>query len=114
MGGNYHIKSIVNHRLVKEIISPHYPLYKFGAYSINECCGERIYGWYNHKVFMKYIRIVHYYTKSKEDYCRKNRGLVDRIGEYRDSQFDYYDRNEEKDESMNIYCIELRERMRNV
>lgn len=61
-GGNYHIKSIVNPRLVKEFISPHYQLYKFGAYSINECCGERIYRWYNHKVFMKYIRIVHYYT----------------------------------------------------
>ena len=44
---NYHIKTVCNPRLVNKYVSPHYPIYKRGAFSVDEN-GVRLYGWYNH------------------------------------------------------------------
>ena len=85
---NYHIKTICNPRLVKKYISPHYPLYKLGAYSISESEGKRIYGWFCWSVRYSYIRINHYFTKSKEQFlAKRNRGLADRLGQYELEKF---------------------------
>lgn len=102
--GNYHIKSICNPRFIKKYISPHYPLYKVGAYSISESTGERIYGWFCHSVKYSHLRINHYFTKSKEQFMQKrNRGLGDRLGKYELEKFNLYDLNDIKDTSMIVY-----------
>lgn len=102
--GNFHIKTICNPRRIKKFISPHYPLYMLGAYNINESNLERTYGWFSHYVQWENIRLNHYYCKSKEDYLIKvSRGLGDRKGEYDLSQFNDYDLNDVKDESILKY-----------
>lgn len=106
--GNFHIKTICNPRRVQKFISPHYPLYKIGAYNINESNLNRLYGWFSHDIQWKNLRINHYYCKSKEDYIIKvSRGYGDRKGEYDLSQFNDYDLNEVKDESMLIFSHDL-------
>lgn len=98
--GNYHVKTICNPRRVKKYISPHYPLYYSGAYSISDGNLKRQYGWFCHDVKWKYFRINHYYCKSQEDYIIKiSRGLGDRIGNYNLNQFNDYDLNDIKDDS---------------
>lgn len=98
---NFHVKTICNPRRVKKYISPHYPLYKIGAYSID--CGnlKRQYGWFCHNVNWSHFRINHYYCKSKEDYIIKtSRGLGDRVGNYDSRKFKMYDLNDIKDDSI--------------
>lgn len=108
---NYHIKTICNPRLVKKYISPHYPLYKLGAYSISESEGKRIYGWFCWSVRYSYIRINHYFTKSKEQFlAKRNRGLADRLGQYELEKFDIYDLNDIIDKSMEIYVKKMTEK----
>lgn len=107
---NFHIKTICNPRFVKKYISPHYPLYKIGAYSISEATGKKIYGWFCHSVEYKHLRINHYFTKSKEQYIQKrNRGLGDRLGLYDLEMFTTYDLNDIKDQSMDIYSKAIKE-----
>lgn len=102
--GNYHIKTICNPRLVKNYISPHYPIYKLGGYNINDSDGKRLWGWFCHDVKWQNLRINHYYCKSKEQYIQKiSRGFGDRVGEYDMKQFNDYDPNDVKDESMLVY-----------
>ena len=108
---NAHIKTICNPRMVSYYISPHYPLYKLGAYSIGDN-EERLYVWFCDKREYKNIRINHYYTKSKQQYLKKiSRGLGDRIGEYDLNQFNNYDLNGIEDNSMAIYSSILREKL---
>jgi Domain of unknown function. len=110
--GNIHIKVICNPRLVKDYISPHYPFYIKGAYSVSECDGKRIIGWGTDKISYTNIRINHYYCKSEEDYIRKvSRGLGDRDGKYDMSRFNEYNLNDMKDEAMLVYQKKL---MKNV
>lgn len=112
--GNAHIKTICNPRRVKDYISPHYPLYQLGAYSVSETGDERLYVWFCDKREYVNIRINHYYTKSKEQYLGKiARGLGDRVGEYKVGQFTKYDLNEIKDDSMNAYAAKLNENLKN-
>lgn len=107
--GNFHIKTICNPRLVKSYISPHYPIYKLGGYSINDSDGKRIWGWFCHDVKWQTLRINHYYCKSKEQYLQKiSRGLGDRVGEYDMKQFNDYDLNDIKDESMLVYADKMK------
>lgn len=102
---NFHIKTICNPRLVKNYISPHYPLYKLGAYSIGESNKKRLWGWFCHDVNYQNIRINHYFTKSKEQYIQKRaRGLGDRIGQYDLEKFNLYDLNDIEDNSMKYYA----------
>lgn len=112
---NEYIKTICNPRRVSYYISPHYPLYKKGAYSVNENGDERLYVWFCDKREYKHIRINHYYTKSKEEFVRKKaRGLGDRIGTYKDDQFEKYDLNEIEDNSMSAYSFILEERVKDI
>lgn len=107
--GNYHIKTICNPRLVKNYISPHYPIYKLGGYNINDSDGKRLWGWFCHDVKWQNLRINHYYCKSREQYIQKiSRGLGDRVGEYDMKQFNDYDLNDVKDESMLVYADKVR------
>lgn len=107
--GNFHIKTICNPRLVKNYISPHYPIYKLGGYSINDSDGKRLWGWFCHDVKWQNLRINHYYCKSKEQYIQKiSRGFGDRVGEYDMKQFNDYDLNDVKDESMLVYADKMK------
>ena len=107
--GNYHIKTICNPRFVKNYISPHYPIYKLGGYNINDSDGKRLWGWFCHDVKWQNLRINHYYCKSREQYIQKiSRGLGDRVGEYDMKQFNDYDLNDDKDESMLLYADKVR------
>lgn len=107
--GNYHIKTICNPRLVKNYISPHYPVYRLGAYSVSESDCKRLWGWFCHDVKWENMRINHYYSKSKEQYIQKvSRGLGDREGEYDMTQFDDYDLNSVEDLSMLIYSEKIK------
>lgn len=107
--GNFHIKTICNPRLVKSYISPHYPIYELGGYSINDSNGKRLWGWFCHDVKWQNLRINHYYCKSKEQYIQKiSRGFGDRVGEYDMKQFNDYDLNDVKDESMLVYADKVR------
>ena len=110
---NYHVKTICNPRRVKYFISPHYPLYKLGAFSVTDSgYGKRQYGWFNRDVHYSTLRINHYYTKSEEDYVRKiSRGLGDREGHYDLSQFNKYNLNDIKDDSMHRYWDVLKSKM---
>lgn len=101
---NFHIKTICNPRMVKDYISPHYPLYKLGGYSISESTGERLYGWFCHTVEYRNMRINHYFTKAKEEFIQKrNRGLGDRLGKYDMDMFNTYNLNDLQDNNMAIY-----------
>lgn len=107
-GYNHHIKTICNPREVKKYISPHFPLYRLGAHSINEE-GLRLYAWYN--VIKRYnnIRINHYFTKSKSEFIQKRaRGLADRTGKYNLEKFTSYDLNDEYDSSMLYYAKQIK------
>ena len=107
--GNFHIKTICNPRLVKNYISPHYPIYQLGGYSINDSNGKRLWGWFCHDVRWQNLRVNHYYCKSKEQYLQKiSRGLGDREGEYDMKQFNDYDLNAVKDESMVVYVEKIK------
>lgn len=92
---NIHIKTICNPRMVKYYISPHYPLYIRGAYSVEEETGNRQYGWGTKQRAYRHLRINHYMTKSAEDFIHKcNRGLGDREEYYdygRLKEIDYDD-----------------------
>lgn len=106
---NIHIKTICNPRLVIDYISPHYPFYKRGAYSIKEAYGTRLYGWGANNIIYKNLRINHYYTKSEEEYIAKRaRGLGDRIGIYDDNHFNKYNKNDIKDDIMSYYIDKLK------
>lgn len=107
---NAHIKTIVNPREVKYYISPHYPLYRLGAYSINELGNERLYVWFSDIREYKNIRINHYYTKSMEQYQteKARRGYGDRIGTYKMEQFHKYDLNDIEDRGMEVYSEALK------
>lgn len=101
---NIHIKTICNPRLVKEYISPHYPFYKRGAYSITEGTNKRLYGWGDKDILYKNLRINHYYTKSEEEYiAKRNRGLGDRVGRYNEQHFCKYNKNDVEDNIMSFY-----------
>ena len=107
--GNFHIKTICNPRLVKNYISPHYPIYKLGGHNINDSDGKRLWGWFCHDVKWQNLRINHYYCKSKEQYIQKiSRGFGDRVGEYDMKQFNDYDLNDVKDESMLVYADKMK------
>lgn len=76
--GNDCVKTIANPRLIKEYAHPHYPRYYFGYYNINED-GKKVKAWFNSCKDTKWIRINHYFTKSKEEWIkRRSQGQADR------------------------------------
>ena len=100
---NFHIKTIVNPRLVKEYISPHFPVYVLGGWSVDsEGLRQRL--WYNHNVNFDTIRCNHYFCKSREEFIQKrNRGMADRQNKYDLKKFDEYDLNDVYDDTMLKY-----------
>ena len=111
---NAHVKTIVNPREVSFYISPHYPLYKLGAYSVDETGETRLYVWFCDKREYRNLRINHYYTKSLEQYMQEKagRGFGDRLtGTYDMKKFREYDLNDVEDKSMEVYADTLKERM---
>ena len=104
---NRHIKTICNPRFVKNYISPHFPLYKMGCYSISSK-GKRTRLWFIRPVEADVIRCNHYFCKSKQEWLiKRNRGMADRIKKYDLDKFSAYDLNEVLDESMQKYVNKL-------
>ena len=100
---NFHVKTIVNPRLVKDYISPHFPLYVTGAWSVDSK-GHRQRLWYNHDVDFGMIRCNHYFCKSREEFAAKqSRGMADRQEKYDFHKFEEYDLNEKRDDNMLRY-----------
>lgn len=111
---NIHIKCICNPRLVTNYISPHYPLYIRGGYTVKEAYGTRLIGWGANRIIYKNLRINHYYTKSEEEYAAKRaRGLGDRSGIYGDEHFEQYNKNDIYDFNMQPYIKILKSRVEN-
>ena len=109
---NFHIKCIANPRLITTYISPHYPIYIRGAYTVKEAYGTRIIGWGANHIIYKNLRINHYYTKSEEEYeAKRARGLGDRAGNYDDAHFEKYNKNDVLDFNMEPYIGILKSRV---
>lgn len=108
----YMVKTVCNPRMIRDYISPHYPLYKLGAYSVNESEGKRQYCWFCHVVAYKRLRVNHYMVKSLPEFMTKrNRGLADRDGSYDMEVFDKYDQNDIHDEMMKIYSTAVKQQL---
>ncbi|MFQ8632094.1 MAG: glycosyltransferase family 92 protein [Intestinibacter bartlettii] len=104
---NFHVKTICNPRLVKNYISPHFPIYRLGAWNIDSK-GKRQYVWYNHDVDFSIIRCNHYFGKSREEFIQKrSRGMADRQSKYDLTKFDEYDLNDIHDDIMLRYADKL-------
>lgn len=99
-----HYKTIINPRLVKKYVNPHFPIYRRGAYTVSPD-GRRLYAMYNYDVCFDEIVCNHYFCKSREEFIKKvSRGLADKPGVFRDmSVFDLYDKNDIEDKSMLKY-----------
>lgn len=108
---NFHVKTIVNPRLVKQYISPHFPLYMLGAWSVDSKHNrQRL--WYNHDVDFSVIRCNHYFCKSKEEFiAKRSRGMADRQEKYDMSKFNEYDLNDVEDAIMLPYVSITKEFM---
>lgn len=109
--GNDCIKTIANPRLIKEYRHVHYPTYYRGFYSMNED-GLRCDGPFNKCLETKYIRINHYFTKSKEEWIeRRSRGKADTL-DYNDrrtlEEFYEHDHNDVYDPIMLPYVEALK------
>lgn len=103
------VKTVVNPRLVKKYVSPHFPQYKLGAWSIDSK-GKRVYAWFINKVDFSKIRCNHFFCKSIEEFQGKRaRGLADRTNKYYDMRkFNEYDVNDIHDKSMLIYANQIK------
>jgi len=102
------IKTVFNPRLVNGYNNPHYPIYKYGAFSINEN-GDIVIGKYDSHKSCKVIRINHYFTKSEEEFRAKvARGTADK---YLDRSFDNFvqwDKNDVYDGIMLRYSKQIK------
>ena len=97
---NYHVKGIVNPRLVMDYRNTHFAIYKKGYYAYN-LAGTKVIGPFNPDLSNTSIRINHYFTRSKEEFiAKRNRGLSDQPGIRGLEEFEKFDRNEEFDDSM--------------
>lgn len=100
---NRHVKTVCNPRLVKNYISPHFPVYRLGTWSIDSK-GKRQRLWFNRKLSYDEIRVHHYFCKSKEEFITKQqRGKADRAGKYDDSKFVKSDLNDIYDDRILEY-----------
>lgn len=68
--GNECVKSIVNPRKVWRYEHPHFPIYLYGYHAVNER-GGIVDGPYNQTDELKFLRINHYFTKSKEEWIKR-------------------------------------------
>ena len=98
------IKTIVDPRLVKTFVSPHFAIYKLGAWCI-DTKGQRVRTWYINDVDYTAIRCNHFFCKSVEEFKNKQaRGLADRVGvSYDMTKFNKYNVNDLEDNAMDRY-----------
>lgn len=101
--GNVHVKTIANPRTIDFIGNPHYTNYFGEFHSINES-GVAVEYYNNIPVTTNKIVVNHYYTKSFEEFCiKQKRGRSDIGGHYNDAWYDFYNRNEEFDDGILKY-----------
>ncbi|MCQ2531696.1 MAG: glycosyltransferase family 92 protein [Saccharofermentans sp.] len=107
--GNACVKTIANPREIVVYNQPHYPIYKWGKYSINEDL-KKTKGWFNECGEPHTIRINHYFTKSEEEWkIRRSIGKADKTdsNDVRSmEEFHAHDNNDIFDDSMN-YFVDL-------
>jgi len=107
------IKTIANPRLIKEYRHVHFPTYYRGFRNVNED-GNPVDGWRNPCSETKFLRINHYFTKSKEEWIeRRSRGKADTDDETDRrtlEEFDEHDHNEIYDPIMLRYVNKLKEK----
>jgi glycosyltransferase involved in cell wall biosynthesis len=112
--GNHLGKTICNPRLVNYYVSPHYPYYWIGAYSISGSGAVKTNDWKVKPADWSVVRLNHYHTKSYEQYLQKiSRGMGDRPNEYVAAGFSHYDKNDVEDPSMLVYQRRLHEALGN-
>lgn len=100
---NRHVKTVCNPRLVKNYISPHFPVYRLGCWSIDSK-GKRQRLWFNRKLSYDEIRVQHYFCKSREEFnIKRQRGKADRAGKYDESKFEKSDLNDIFDDRILTY-----------
>jgi hypothetical protein len=106
------IKTVFNPRLASGCNNPHYPIYKYGAFSINEN-GHIVIGKYDNDKSCKQIRINHYFTKSEEEFRAKvARGTADTKCDRSPDNFGQWDRNDVYDGIMLRYSEPIRKNIR--
>ena len=107
------IKTVFNPRLANGYNNPHYPIYKYGAFSINEN-GHIIIGKYDHHKSCKQIRINHYFTKSEEEFRAKvARGSADKTPDRSFDNFVQVDKNDIYDGIMLKYSKQIKGNIQN-
>ena len=107
------IKTVFNPRLANGYNNPHYPIYKYGAFSINEN-GHIIIGKYDHHKSCKQIRINHYFTKSEEELRAKvARGSADKTPDRSFDNFVQVDKNDIYDGIMLKYSKQIKGNIQN-
>ncbi|MCD7818866.1 MAG: glycosyltransferase family 92 protein, partial [Lachnospiraceae bacterium] len=110
--GNECIKTIANPRFVVHFNHVHYPTYLYGLHNIDEN-GNKVYGWSNVVPQTRFIRINHYFTKSKEEWIfRRSRGKADTTDETDKrtiDEFILHDNNDILDEIMIPYIPLIKE-----
>lgn len=107
---NRHVKTVCNPRLVKNYISPHFPVYKLGTWSIDSK-GKRQRLWFNRELSYDEIRVFHYFCKSREEFrIKRERGKADRADKYDYTKFEQCDLNDIYDDRILKYMAAMRAR----
>jgi hypothetical protein len=102
------VKTVFNPRLANGYNNPHYPIYKYGAFSINEN-GHIIIGKYDNNKSCKQIRINHYFTRSEEEFRVKvARGTADKYLRRSFDNFVQWDKNDIYDGIMLRYSKQIK------
>lgn len=104
--GNECIKSIVNPRYVCLFQHVHYPQLERGFLFVNEE-GRRIYNWENKTDKTKYLRINHYFTKSKEEWIeRRSKGKADSNSMQNNRTIDEFYQHDNND-ILDMHAVEI-------
>jgi hypothetical protein len=106
------VKTVFNPRLATGYNNPHYPIYRFGAFSINEN-GKIIIGKFDTSKSFKQLRVNHYFTKSQEEFSVKvARGTADKYLARSADNFVQWDKNDVYDGIMLRYATQVKRNMR--
>lgn len=102
-GGNAHVKTIANPRVIKFFSNAHYAHYFNCLHAVNENAAV-VETFSNAPVTAEKIVVNHYFGKSHEEFLAKqSRGRSDTGGKQKDELFNEYDRNEVFDDGILKY-----------
>lgn len=102
------IKTVFNPRLAIGFNNAHYPVYKYGAISVNEN-GQEIVGKFDNQKSCTQLRINHYFTKSEEEFRAKvEKGTASKFSPRSADNFAHWDRNEIYDATISRYSERIR------